>query len=307
MTFKTWLRRGFFVSAVTFAGFCGHAAAQTSIVALVNNTPITSTEVSERRAVIRLTKKKDITTKQALEQLIDQHLLLAEAKKRTITISDEEVQKRFEAVGAGSKLSADQLGKALSQAGASSRAFKAEIRDGLLRRKIGSMLSRLATGISEKDIAAGITAKKSEGDAVSYRYRIQQIVFVTPKGASPAQINQRRQEAENFRRRIQSCEQAVSLVKELRDVAAKPEVMRVSSQLSSAFRDQIATVKVGESMKAEPGELGVEVLVLCDKQETVDDSALRTEVQSELVKEQSSAEIEKFIADARKRAMIIYR
>jgi peptidyl-prolyl cis-trans isomerase SurA len=307
MTFKTKLCRASFALAVISTWVCGYATAQTSIVALVNNTPITSTEVSERRAVVRLTKKKEITQKQALEEIIDQHLLLAEAKKRTIGISDEEVQKRFEAVGAGSKLSADQLGKALSQAGASSRAFKAEIRDGLLRRKIGSMLSRLATGISEKEIAAGITAKKSDGDTLSYRYRMQQIVFVTPKGASPGQINQRRQEAENFRRRIQNCEQAVSLVKELRDVAAKPEVMRISSQLSSQFRDQIATLKVGQSTKAEPGELGIELIVLCDKQETVDDSALRNEVQAELVKEQSSAEIEKFIADSRKRAMIIYR
>ena len=140
------------------------ASAQTSIVALVNNTPITSTEVSERRALIRLTQKKNLDARQALDQLIDSTLLFQEAKRRQITIPEADVDQRFAGIAANTKLGVDKLGQVLAQAGASTRAFKSEIRSGLLQRKMMGMLARTATGISEKEIAAGITAKKSEGE-----------------------------------------------------------------------------------------------------------------------------------------------
>lgn len=302
-----WRGRAWLAAAL-IAGACmgAPAFAQVSIVALVNNTPITTIEVSERRAIIRLTKRKEISAKQALDQLIDQHLLFQEATRRGITIPDSDVDPRINAIAANAKLTPEQLGKALAQAGASTRAFRAEIRAGLLRQKLSSMLSRLATGISEKEIAAGITAKKSDGGTV-YRYEMQQIVFVTPKGASPALISQRRNEAENLRRRIKSCDQAISIAKELRDVATKPPVVRLSSQLPASFREQIGALKVGQSTKADPGELGVEIIVLCNKQETQDDTGLRAEVQKELIQEQGQAEVDKFVADLRKRALVIYK
>lgn len=283
------------------------AAAQTKIVALVNNKPITSSEVSERKAVIRLTRKKDISPKQALEELIDMQVLMQDAEKRRITVGEDEVNQRFAGIAANAKMNADQLGKALAQTGASSRAFKAEIRNSLLRRKMSGMLSRLATGVSEKEIAAGITAKKTEGEGVAYRYTMQQIVFVTPKGASPGAVNQRKSEAENLRRRITSCEQGIEFAKQLRDVAVKPPVVRSSSQLPGPVRDQIGALKVGQSTPASPGDLGVEIIVLCDKQETMDDSAIRSEVQSQLASEQGQEDLDKFILDLRKRALIIYR
>jgi peptidyl-prolyl cis-trans isomerase SurA len=283
------------------------ASAQTSIVALVNNTPITSAEVSERRALIRLTQKKNLDARQALDQLIDNTLLFQEARRRQITIPDADVDQRFAGIAANTKLGVDKLGQVLAQAGASTRAFKSEIRSGLLQRKMMGMLARTATGISEKEIAAGITAKKSEGEGASFRYTMQQVVFIAAKGSTPAQINQRKTEAEGLRRRVQDCSQAIGVAKELRDVAVKPPVIRLSAQLPATFRDQLAALKVGQSTKPEANELGVEVIFICDKQQTADDSALRTEVQNELVLETGKDEVQKFTADLRKRALIIYK
>jgi peptidyl-prolyl cis-trans isomerase SurA len=283
------------------------AAAQTSIVALVNNTPITSAEVNERRAVIRLTQKKELGAKAALDQLIDQQLLFAEANRRQVKIADTEVDARFNAVAANAKMTTEKLGQALAQTGASTRAFKSEIRASLLQRRIMGMLARTATGVSEKEIAAGITAKKSEGASAAYRYQMQQVVFVTKKGASPAQINQRKSEAEGFRRRVTDCNQAATLAKELRETAVKPQVTRLSAQLPGDFRDQLAALKIGQTTKPDPTPLGVEVIVICDKQEVADDSGIRNEVQAALTQETGKAELDKFVGDLRKRALIIYK
>lgn len=304
-------RRAVRLGLLTFlaaTGFCpGVASAQTSIVALVNNSPITSAEVSERRAVVRLMKKQDIGARAALDQIIDQQLLFAEANRRQIKIADNEVDARYLAMGANAKLNAQQLGQALAQAGASTRAFKTEIRATLLQRRMMGMLARTATGVSEKEIAAGITAKKSGGEGAAYRYNMQQIVFITQKGASQGQINQRKAEAESFRRRVTDCAQATTLAKELRETAVKPPVTRMSAQLPPDFRDQISVLKIGQTMKPDQTPQGVEVIVVCDKQEVADDSALRNEVQNELAQETGKAELDKFVADLRKRAVIIYK
>jgi len=76
----------------------------------------------------------------------------------------------------------------------------------------------------------------------------------------------------------------------LRDVAGKPPIVRNSSQLPTAFRDMLACMKVGQSTKADKTELWLEGSVICEKQETVDDSALRNEVQAELTREQGKDE-----------------
>lgn len=283
------------------------AQAQTSIVALVNNRPITSTEVSERRAFVRLTSRKQISAKEALDQLIDQNLIFAEAERRQMRVTDAEVDQRLQGIAQNAKMSMDQLSKVLGQAGTSTRAFRSEIRAGLLKRRFSTALARLSTGISEKDIAAGITARKKEGDGTAYRYQMQQVVFVTKKGASAAQINQRKNEAESFRRRVSSCAQAATVARELRDVAVKPPVGRISSQLPEAFRDQLASMKVGQSTKAEASEQGVEVIFICDKQQTSDDSGLRADVQNQLISEFGSEEADKYVADLRRRALIIYK
>jgi peptidyl-prolyl cis-trans isomerase SurA len=283
------------------------ARAQTSIVAIVDGTPITSSEVSERQVVVRLTRKQQISKKEALEQVIDIYVLREEAKRRQISVPESEVDQRFAAVAAGSKMTPEQLDQALLKAGASGRSLKAEIRSGLMQRKLMGMLSRLSTGISEKEIAAGITAKRSEGAGTAYRYTMQQIVFVTDKKASAGQISQRTSEAEALRRRAKSCDEAVAMAKNLRDVAVKPPIVRNSSQLPNAFRDMLAGMKVGQSTKADKTELGVEIIVICEKQETADDSALRSEVQAELTKEQGKADVDKFVADLRRRASVIYR
>jgi len=309
MFIRFWKAPVFAVALVLGTGLVSSPAvqAQVSIVAIVNGTPITSTEVSERRAVARLTQKKNLSAKEALDQLIDINLIFAEAQRRNIRIPDSDVNQRYAGIAASAKMSVDQLGKALAQAGASERAFKQEIRYGLLQRRMGGMLTRTATGISEKEIAAGITAKRSEGESQAYRYTMQQVVFVTPSGSKPSFVDQRKREAESLRRRISSCDQAAAIAKELRDVAVKPPVSRLSSQLPASFREQFAAMKVGQSTKPEANELGVEIIVICDKQETIDDTGVRNEVQNELMATQGKQELDKFVADLRKRALIVYR
>jgi peptidyl-prolyl cis-trans isomerase SurA len=288
-------------------GWHAPAFAQTKIAALVNGTPILSSEVSERQGFIRLTQRKSISSRQALDTLVDEQLLLQEAKRRGLTISEADVDERYNAIATNMKLSTVQLGQALSQGGASARTFKSNIRNQLIQRKLLPALVKAKSTVSEQEIAAAMMERKQKGESRSYRFVLQQMVFVVPAGSSPAYAAQRKNEAEAFRKRVNSCDAAVSGARGMRDVAAKPQVIRLSAQLSSAMRDQMAGMSPGQTMPVQQSESGMEFVVLCDKKEAPDDTAMRQEIQNELTGKATEDEGDKLLADLKKKALIQYR
>jgi peptidyl-prolyl cis-trans isomerase SurA len=282
------------------------ASAQTRIAALVNGTPITSTEVNERRAFIKITQHKDVAARAALDLLIDEELIKQEAKRRSINVSDSDVDQRFTSIAANMKLSTDQLGQALAQSGASSRTFKDNIRSQLVQRKLVTARMR-TTGVAEKDIAAQMAERKQRGDDRSFRYVLQQIVFVVPQGSGAPVVAKRHAEAESLRGRVKSCEQAVAGAKQIRDVAAKAPVIRMSGQLPATMRETLGKLPVGGTLPSSQNEQGVEFVVLCEKKDAPDDTALRNEIQTEIASELTKPEADKYTAELRKRALIQYR
>jgi peptidyl-prolyl cis-trans isomerase SurA len=286
-------------------GWTAPASAQTRISALVNQMPITSVQVAERQAFVRLTQRKNISNREALDLLIDELLVQQEGKRRGVTIPDSDVEERFSAIAGNMNLSTAQLGQALSQSGASARTFKDNIRSQLLQRKLASSLVRASQ--KDMDISKLMAERKQKGDVHSYRFVLQQIVFVVPAGSSSGYAAQRKNEAEALRRRVNSCDGAVAAIKGMRDVAAKPQVIRMSAQLPSGMRDEMAKLTPGQTMQVSQSDAGMEFLIVCDKKNAPDDNALRQEIQAELMGEQGKDEVQKFVTDLRKKSQILYR
>jgi len=280
------------------------AAAQ-SIVATVNGTPILSSDVAERRAFIRLTQKKNMSAREVTDQLIDEVLLVKEAARRGLTVSDAQVDERYNQVAEQVKLSPTQLAQALRQGGASADTFKNNIRSQLIYRKLVRAKSS-TSGISEDLVRQEMQARKKEG-AQAYDYKLRQIIFVLPKDAPAGRVSQRMREAQGLRGRIKSCDQASEFAKGLRDVAVKPVVSRTSAQLGDAFSAKLNKLKIGEVLPPERSDDGVSLIVLCSRSQSSDDSALRAEVQSELAAKEATGEAKKFVADLRRQAIINYR
>jgi peptidyl-prolyl cis-trans isomerase SurA len=276
-----------------------------SIAAVVNSTPITSTQVAERSAFTRLTQKKNPAQRVIVDELIDETLIMQEARKRKITISDSDVDARYATVAQSVKLSPQQLSQALGQAGASERTFKDNIRYQLAYRRLVSGSVNVSNKISEKDIAAGITARRTEGQKI-YRYTIRQIVFSMPKDASAGQVAQRQREAQAFRGKLQGCDGAIAAAKGMRDVAVREPVFRTTNQVGPDLDKKLSSIRVGQATEPSRIDLGVEILALCDRQETRDDTGLRQQVQSELANEKLKEESKTYLQGLRRQAAIRY-
>lgn len=289
---------------LALAGVPDTAHAQ-SIAAVVNTIPITSTQVSERKAFILLTQKKNASTKEILDELIDEMLVRQEAQRRKITISDSDIDARFAQVAQSVKLSPAQLTQALAQQGASARTFKDNIRFQLAYRRLVSSSVNVAAKISEKDIASAISSRRAGGGQV-YRYTIRQVIFALPKDASSGLVSQRQRDAQSFRGKLQSCDQALSIAKSMRDVAVRDPVFRTSTQLGPEMDKKLSTIRIGQATEPSRTDVGIEVLALCERQETRDDSGLRAQVQGEIANEKLKDESKAYLQTLRRQAAIRY-
>lgn len=277
-----------------------------SIAAVVNTIPITSSQVAERKAFIRLTQKKNPPDKEVLDDLIDEMLVRQEAQRRKITISNSDIDARYAQVAESVKLSPGQLTQALGQSGASERTFKDNIRFQLAYRRLVSSSINVAAKISEKDIASGISSLRAEGEQI-YRYKLRQVIFAMPKDASGALVSRRQGEARAFRTKLQSCDQALEVAKSMRDVAVRDPVYRTSTQVGPELDKKLSSMKLGQATDPSRTELGIEILALCERQETRDDTGLRAQVQGELANEKLKEEAKSYLETLRRQSAIRYQ
>jgi peptidyl-prolyl cis-trans isomerase SurA len=276
------------------------------IVAVVNGVPITSIDVSQRRAFIRLSQHKNVSAKQATDDLIDQALILKQAKMYGITTPDKEVEARFAQVAQSAHLTPEKLGQALARSGASERTFKEAIRTQLTYQTMLSRRFNAANAVSREAITKQLEASKG-GNEQAYRYTLRQILFVVPTSAGARALAQRHSEAEALRRRFTSCDSGVALATGLRDVAVKPAVTRDSTQLPKEVRDTLGKTPVGHLSPPERVGEGYQVIAVCGRQSIKGGQARREEIASKLANEKFKAEAADYLKELRRTAVIQYR
>ncbi|RVM02071.1 peptidylprolyl isomerase, partial [Sinorhizobium meliloti] len=118
------------LSAVALAGALSVAAgtvttamAASTVEVVVNSTVITSGDVAKRVAFLKLQRQSGGAA-EAKQQLVDEVLKRAEIARVQQSVSTDEVDAAFARFAAGNKLSPEQLGKILDQAGVGVDHFK---------------------------------------------------------------------------------------------------------------------------------------------------------------------------------------
>lgn len=119
------------------------------IAATVNGTPISRLDVIQRL--------EKATGKQTLDSLITKELLLQEASKRKITISDQEINKEIIKIAANIKKQGGTLEQALAAQGMS----QSDLRDQVKLQKILEKMFADKLKVTEKEIDQFIEANKN--------------------------------------------------------------------------------------------------------------------------------------------------
>jgi peptidyl-prolyl cis-trans isomerase SurA len=282
--------------------------AQTSVRVLVNEQPVTTFDVQNRSKMLALFSRGTKGEKDALEQLVDERLMVQEAKRVGMLVGDAEVDEEFADRAKQVKLSTEQFSQALRQNGVDPKTFKDFLRANLSWAKIVRARFRSSGDVSEQEIASELTSRTFEGPLEQvYEYLLQPIVFVVPAKAGDGVAAQQESQANAFRSNFQGCGQSLQQAGGIKGVVVKPTVRREQRDLTGAIKEELEALDVGGITKPQRVEDGVQLIAVCEKRVISGQNEATEEVRKELTSERGKMLARRYLRDLRADAVIEYR
>ncbi|ESX75516.1 MULTISPECIES: peptidylprolyl isomerase [unclassified Mesorhizobium] len=273
---------------------------------VVNNIPITTGDIQHRAAFLRLQHKKG----DAGQEMIDQTLRMAEARRLGIRISDAQVDAAYQRFATSNKMPLKQLDGAMAQSGVSKEHFKEFIRAQMAWNQALTARHRSSDGggaISEQDLVKRMLEKGGSKPSAT-EYMLQQVIFVVPAAERSATLAKRKREADAMRARFNGCNTTREFAKGLMDVTVRDLGRVLAPQLPLDWAEQIKATKVGGATTTRETDRGVEFIGICSSREVSDDKVAQMVFQNEGSSDKNADELsKKYVEELRKKARIIER
>ncbi|WP_189522514.1 MULTISPECIES: peptidylprolyl isomerase [unclassified Mesorhizobium] len=272
---------------------------------VVNNVPITTGDIQHRAAFLRLQRKKG----DAAEEMIEQTLRVAEARRLGIRISDAQVDAAYQRFATTNKMQLKQLDGVMAQSGVGKEHFKEFIRSQMAWNQALTARHRSKSGgaLSEQDVVRRMLDNGGT-KPTAMEYMLQQVIFVVPAAERSATLSKRKREADAMRARFNSCNTSREFAKGLIDVTVRDLGRILAPQLPPDWADQIKATKVGGATPTRETDRGVEFIGICSSREVSDDKAAQMVFQSEGSSGKDADELSnKYVEELRKKARIVER
>lgn len=292
----------FIISTISIGG---SAQAQNKIVALVNDQPITSYELTQRIKLLKLTTRNGSRSK-ALNELIEEKLKIGEATRRGVNVSPQEVDGAFASIAQRTKMSPSQLGQALTKSGVNPSALKGRLRAELAWSRVVRARFRSTIKVEDSDVIASVRALGEEQRTIK-EYTLKQVIFIVPTGTKEAGLKAIKRKADKFRPTIAGCEAVGVQAEGLRDVVVKNVGRRDETQLSKPLVEKLSSIEISQG--TEPGRIkeGYEILVLCGIRDVASNAKVEKEVRAEMMDKEGQLLARRYIRDLRQEAIIDIR
>ena len=272
---------------------------------VVNDIPITSGDIAHRAAFLKLQRKKG----DAAQEMIDQTLRTAEAKRLGIRISDAQVEAAYQRFAAGNKMQLSQLDGVMEKSGVGKDHFKEFIRAQMAWNQALSARYRSGEGgsVTEQDAVRRMLDKGGSKPSAT-EYMLQQVIFVVPAAERSATLAKRKREADAMRARFNGCNTTREFAKGLIDVTVRDLGRVLAPQLPPDWAEQIKATKVGGATVTRETERGVEFIGICSSREVSDDKVAQMVFQSEGSGDKNADELsKKYVDELKAKARIVKR
>lgn len=191
----------FFVVTLAIAGTMAQAKPVDKIVAIVNDSPITMSDVEKYKRKLQtgglvddaLLKLSDpqalLKDKNALlSQLVDEKLIDSEVKRKNMEVTIERVEQEIRNIASNNNISRQQLQSALVAKGVNMSQYQDFIKTSLERQ---SLIEREITSkirISDEDIGSYYLSKKGASASQTFEYTLSHILFLNKTGGEEAAL-----------------------------------------------------------------------------------------------------------------------
>ena len=285
--------------------FGSPARAQT-VVLMVNGEPITTFDIEQRSKLDTLTAHKTPDREAVINELIDEHVKIREAKRWSIDPTSSDIDSLYSAMAGRMKMNADQLSKMLEGQGIRPETLKNKVRADTVWTNLVRGRFKESLLVNEKEVHSAVLVKGEDkaDEANSFEYTMRPIVLVVPRGASPDTMESRQKEAEALRNRIQSCNEANEVFRTMRDAAIRENVTKTSADLAAPLREMLDKTPIGHLTPPEVTRQGIEMVALCDRKPTTVDSPAKREIRDKMFVQKFESKSNAYLQDLRKAAMI---
>lgn len=297
--------------------FAARAEIKDRIAAVVNGQAITLSEVEERVApeLARApagpagAAQRDKLLHQALDQMIDEHLVESEATSIGIEVTDEEVNKLVEQLAKQNNLSPEQFRAAVAAQGLSLDSVK----DSLKRQQLVLRLLQYKVKprkVSDEEVQAAYASMNKNSD---FEVRARHIFIASPDDATPAQAAAAKARAEQALHRVQAGETFAKVARDYSEGAGAAEGGDLGwfgrGQLMGAIDQAAFSLKPGQvsDLIRTTGERGGWHIVYVEDRRPVAAkplSEVQEEIRNRLTNESLLKEREHYLATLRKAAQV---
>ncbi|MGO9134331.1 MAG: hypothetical protein ACLP8A_09840 [Methylovirgula sp.] len=287
-------------------GVLNQAQAQ-AIIATVNGNPITDLDLSQRMKLLKVLRKP-ATRDAAMESLIEDILKTQETSLYKIAPTDAQIGQQIVHVAADMKIAPEALFAEFQHAGVSDthvkEHFSAEV-------AFLGLVDAFHKGVEASEAQIRAELAKEESHASNTEYRIHQVIFVLPSGVTGAKaieaIKGRIAAAEQLRTRFTDCGSGLPLARSMDNVAVKDEIVSNSSRLTQQLRQLFDKTPTGHLTPPQHTQEGVEMIAICSKTASHDDTALRTAISERLLAAEVKQDADRRLKELRARAVIVKR
>ena len=271
-------------------------AAAASVKATVNDTQITDVQVAARAKLFTL-EGKSPNSKAALTELVNEALMMNEANRLGVSVSDAQVTEAFVNVARNIKVSPDKLTQILQQSGVNPSTLKDRLRASIAWSQVTQAAIMPRVQVSDVDLEQKATGKLSAAN--SFDYILKEIIFIGGGGRS-GQANQ-------YRQGFKGCDSAVESSLKFKDAAVIDVGRRHATQLPPPIATELSKLNVGGITKPRAVAGGLSMLAICQKEEARDTTFLKNEIRADVSNGALKGEVDKYLEEVRGRSKISYK
>ena len=290
--------------AVAAAGLPASPARAQALLAIVNNQAITSFDVDQRIRIAALTERRRLDRKAALTELVDDQVKVIEARRIGYRINDEGVETEYGKLAKSNRMSTREFGDALERSGVQPNALRAKLRADLAWQVLLRDQARRGSQVTSAEIDSALEEKRRATGTIT-EYRLQQVVFIVPRGAP--NVGERLRAANAARASFTSCETGFDDLRQIKDVAFKPAVVRTSADLAKPLQQVIDKTPVGRLTPPSQSNEGIEMVAVCSRTDLKPDAVQRSSVASDIAEKRIIENAKTYLAELRKKVDIRYR
>lgn len=242
----------------------------------------------------------------ALDALIDERLMIQEAKRVGVLVSDEEVEKALVERAKRSNMTKEQYAAQFKNLGVDMETMRSTYKAQMswmdvIRRRFGHQVQ-----VTEREVDR-VVSKKSDDIDDDVELQLQRITLTMPDKLDQKIMAKRFQEAESIWRKFDSCKSLPALTSGVAGARLESLGNQRPGSIPEPTRGLLVSAAENTMLPPSVGQGGMELWVVCGRSVVKATEKKREVAESELRKEQFNLLADRHLKDLRKDTPIEYR